>query len=57
MDKGSQFDPTDADAKGPLKITAPMKTMEGGYNMPGLPKPPAGYGAKQPVGPMPAGMC
>jgi hypothetical protein len=46
MDKGSQFDPTDARAMGPLKVNAPIKTMEGGYNEPGLPKPPAGYGSK-----------
>lgn len=44
MNKGSQYDPTDAAARGPLKVNAPMKTMEGGYNMPGLPTPPAGYG-------------
>lgn len=55
MDKGSQYDPTDAAARGPLKITAPQKTMEGGYNMPGLPTPPAGYGKTTTPGPMPGG--
>jgi hypothetical protein len=55
MDKGSQFDPTDTRAQGPLKVNAPIKTAEGGYNVPGLPTPPAGYGAKQSVGPMPGG--
>ena len=52
---GSQFEPSDASALAPVTVTTPIKTMEGGYNEPGLPKPPAGYGAKQSVGPMPGG--
>ncbi len=31
-------------ALGPHKTMPPTKTMEGTYNEPGLPKPPAGYG-------------
>lgn len=35
---------TDDAALGPVGPAVVQKTMEGTYNMPGLPNPPAGYG-------------
>ncbi len=35
---------TDDKALGPMGPMVVQKTMEGTYNEPGLPKPPAGYG-------------
>lgn len=37
---------TDDAALGPMGPMVVQTTMEGTYNMPGLPKPPAGYGRK-----------
>jgi hypothetical protein len=38
------LDPSDAIALGPNGPVTVIKSMEGQYNEPGLPKPPAGYG-------------